>query len=79
MGPAAGKLYFDFGISLSLSTTATASNNSRCFQQQPLLPPPQASVGQSPFLFPSSPLPFGCFLSPQSSYPLLSSSLLFSP
>ncbi|KAI8555396.1 hypothetical protein RHMOL_Rhmol05G0171500 [Rhododendron molle] len=72
MGPAAGKLYFDFGISLSL-------NNSRCFQQQPLLPPPQASAGQSPFLFPSSPLPFGCFLSPQSSYPLLSSSLLFSP
>ncbi|KAF7114892.1 hypothetical protein RHSIM_RhsimUnG0071300 [Rhododendron simsii] len=47
--------------------------------QQLWLPPPQASVGQSPFMFPSSPLPFGCFPSPKSSYPLLSASLLFSP
>ncbi|KAF7140576.1 hypothetical protein RHSIM_Rhsim06G0150900 [Rhododendron simsii] len=61
MGPAAGELYFDFGI--SLSTTATASS--------------AAGLGQSPFLFPSLPLPFGCLPSPRSSYPLLS--LLFSP
>ncbi|KAG5522010.1 hypothetical protein RHGRI_034280 [Rhododendron griersonianum] len=33
-------------------------------QQQLWLPPPQASVGQSPFMFPSLPLPFGCFPSP---------------
>ncbi|KAE9457401.1 hypothetical protein C3L33_10697, partial [Rhododendron williamsianum] len=53
-------------------------------QQQPLLPPPpqhpaSASAGQSAFLFPSSPVPFGCFPSPRSPYPLLSPSLLFSP
>ncbi|KAI8555406.1 hypothetical protein RHMOL_Rhmol05G0172600 [Rhododendron molle] len=66
MGPAAGKLYFDFGTSLSQLQPLLPTTT----QQQPLLPPPQASVGQSPFLFPSSPLPFGCFPSPQSSYPL---------
>ncbi|KAF7141261.1 hypothetical protein RHSIM_Rhsim06G0078500 [Rhododendron simsii] len=53
-------------------------------QQQPLLPPPpqhaaSASAGHSAFLFPSSPVPFGCFPSPRSPYPLLSPSLLFSP
>ncbi|KAH7849663.1 hypothetical protein Vadar_021120 [Vaccinium darrowii] len=47
-------------------------------QQPPLAPPPQ-HVGQPAFLFPSSPLPFGCFPSPRSPYPLLSPSLLFSP
>ncbi|XP_058189378.1 VQ motif-containing protein 9-like [Rhododendron vialii] len=43
------------------------------------LPPPQASVGQSPFMFPSLSLPFGCFPSLQLPYPLLFTSLLFSP
>ncbi|PSS31621.1 VQ motif-containing protein [Actinidia chinensis var. chinensis] len=54
---------------------------------QPPLPPaappfPSPTSGpmtQSPLLFPTSPLPFGCLPSPRSSYPLLSPSLLFSP
>ncbi|KAI8551708.1 hypothetical protein RHMOL_Rhmol06G0207400 [Rhododendron molle] len=73
MGLAAGELYFDFGI--SLSTTATASNN----DPTTATASSAAGLGQSPFLFPSLPLPFSCFPSPRSSYPLLSSSLLFSP
>ncbi|KAF7140171.1 hypothetical protein RHSIM_Rhsim06G0151000 [Rhododendron simsii] len=73
MGLAAGELYFDFGI--SRSPTATASNN----DPTTATASSAAGLGQLPFLFPSLPLPFGCFPSPQSSYPLLSSSLLFLP
>ncbi|KAI8550747.1 hypothetical protein RHMOL_Rhmol06G0132100 [Rhododendron molle] len=70
MGPAAGELYFDFGISL---------NNSHCFQQRP---------NNSHYFFRRRPgsiaLPVPVIaaairLLPVTSYPLLSSSLLFLP
>ncbi|XP_044478446.1 VQ motif-containing protein 9-like [Mangifera indica] len=53
--------------------------------QQAIIPPPTAqqqmlqSQPQPQFQLPSSLLPFGCFNSPRSPYPLLSPSLLFSP
>ncbi|KAI8016096.1 VQ motif-containing protein 9 [Camellia lanceoleosa] len=44
-------------------------------QQQHVLPPPTSgSMAQSPFQMPFSPLPFGCFPSPRSPYPLISPS-----
>ncbi|KAF5461913.1 hypothetical protein F2P56_017973 [Juglans regia] len=47
---------------------------------QGLTPPPSATIPSQPqFPMPTSPLPFGCFNSPRSPYPLLSPGLLFSP